>query len=279
MIPQFQSNGRAVVYIRVSTGRQAVSGLGLTAQRANCVREAKRLDLRMIQDHYEDRLTKPSDGIFVDAGESAYKLPLHKRPAGARLLATLQRGDTLIISRIDRAFRSVRDFILVVDDLTAKGIRVVIVSPKIDFGTAFGRALATLLAVLAEWESARKGERIRNALRAKKNRAATSPTSQKEHIESLPSDWRPSTPIARDAPGDIPGKVHVYIRCSHRTSAESGLGLLHQVNIAQEHSEQLTQRNLSLEIGDVLVDSAQSATTFKLVDRQAGKQLNAILKA
>ena len=279
MIPTFQSNSRAVIYIRVSTGHQAVSGLGLTAQRANCVREAKQLGLKLVQDHYEDRLTKPSEGVFVEAGESAYKTALAKRPAGERLLKTLQRGDTLIISRIDRAFRSVRDFIVQTAELTEMGVRLVVCSPKIDLATAFGRSLATLLATLAEWESARKGERIRNALRAKANRAATGPKAKSENIESLPSDWRPSTPLASDSPEQIPGKVYVYIRCSHRSSAESGLGLLAQARHAEEFAQQLTVTNPLLTEGGVIVDSAISAAGMPFKMRPGGRELDGQLTA
>ena len=47
----------------------------------------------------------PLDAVFVERGVSGSK-PLGERPEGARLLAALKSGDTVIAAKLDRMFRS-----------------------------------------------------------------------------------------------------------------------------------------------------------------------------
>jgi DNA invertase Pin-like site-specific DNA recombinase len=274
---KFQTNGNAVIYVRVSSIRQARSGLGLQAQRDNCVAEARKLGLILIEDHWEENAA-PSVGTFVDS-ESAYRKSFSEREAGGRVLEILKPGDTLIVSRLDRAFRNVKDFILISDMLTKQGVRLIVCYPKIDLGTAIGKAQAYFLAILAEWESARKGERISAALRVKANRELLKKSLPAEVHESLPSEYRPSQPEVAIDPTLKPGKIHFYIRCSHRDSTESGLGLIHQLDEARAFASRLIAENPRLELGEVFTDSSKSAWGFPLRDRHAGKLLNDAIRS
>ena len=58
--------------------------------------------------------------VFKDEGLSGATT---KRPALQRCLKALQPGDTLIVWKLDRLGRSLRDLITMLDDLRARGIR------------------------------------------------------------------------------------------------------------------------------------------------------------
>ena len=58
--------------------------------------------------------------IFTDDGLSGDTV---KRPALLRCLKALKRGDTLIVWKLDRLSRSVRDFVIMADDLKDRGIK------------------------------------------------------------------------------------------------------------------------------------------------------------
>jgi DNA invertase Pin-like site-specific DNA recombinase len=58
--------------------------------------------------------------IFEDKGISGSRV---KRPALLRCLKKLEHGDTLIVSKLDRLRRSLRDLITMLDDLRAGGVK------------------------------------------------------------------------------------------------------------------------------------------------------------
>lgn len=110
-----------------------------------------------------DRGQETSDGIFVDEAVSAYKVRLLQRPAGARLAARLQPGDMVVFPRLDRAFRGVSDFSVTIERWMKAGILIQFLMPNVDLTTAHGMAFAQVAAVFAQWESATKSERMKEA--------------------------------------------------------------------------------------------------------------------
>ena len=52
--------------------------------------------------------------VYVEAGVSG-AVPFAKRPEGRKLWAELRGGDTLVVSKLDRAFRSATDCLNVTD--------------------------------------------------------------------------------------------------------------------------------------------------------------------
>jgi DNA invertase Pin-like site-specific DNA recombinase len=277
---EFESNGKAAFYLRVSTEHQTESQLGLMAQSANVIRKMNELGLTPKDEHCDaSNVDPPRPGFFVDESVSAFKYPLKVRMAGKRLMPALEKGDSLIVSRLDRAFRSVVDFIETSTKLTQAGIRLVVCQPQIDLGTAIGRAQAQMLAVLAEWESARRGERISSALKVKResqNRVLR-PSEPKTNNE--PSEWRPSPPAMNGETSLSSGRVFISMRCSHRDSVESGLGLMVQLQIAKQFSDDMLERNSNLTWGGDFTDLAVSAASVELVKRPHGRKLDKELKS
>lgn len=105
------------------------------------------------------------DGFFIDRDVSAYKKPFLARPAGRRLSATLEAGDSIIFSRLDRAFRSVKDAVVSIDLWQNRAIHIHFIDPQVDLSTAHGRAFLQMSAVWAEFSSALHSERIREVAR------------------------------------------------------------------------------------------------------------------
>jgi hypothetical protein len=98
---------RTVAYLRVSTEKQADHGISLEAQRAKVIAYAALYDLELID-------------VIVDAGLSASTL---ERDGLNRALAMLRAGksDALLVVKLDRLTRSVRDLGILVERYFASG--------------------------------------------------------------------------------------------------------------------------------------------------------------
>jgi DNA invertase Pin-like site-specific DNA recombinase len=136
-------------YCRVSTGRQAEEGESLDVQRRQVEGYATMLGLQI-------------DHVYVERGVSGSK-PLSDRPEGARLLAVLQDGDTVIAPKLDRMFRSASDALAVGDDLKKRSISLHFIDLGGDVtGNGISKLVFTILSAVAEAERDRIRERIRD---------------------------------------------------------------------------------------------------------------------
>lgn len=142
---------RVVAYVRVSSEGQAEDGVSLAAQRARVEAYALAMDLDLV-------------GVEEDAGFSAKTLS--GRRGLARALAALEEGraDGLLIAKLDRLTRSVRDLGHLVDRYFASRWSLVSVSDSIDTRTAAGRLILNVLTSVAQWEREATAERTRDAL-------------------------------------------------------------------------------------------------------------------
>ena len=142
---------RVVGYIRVSTEGQADGGVSLDAQRAKLTAYCAALDLVLV-------------AVEADAGLSAKSL---ERPALQRALGMLRDGqaDALLVVKLDRLTRSVRDLGTLVEDYFAAGRWALLsVADSIDTRSAAGRLVLNVLASVAQWEREATAERTRDAL-------------------------------------------------------------------------------------------------------------------
>lgn len=74
------------------------------------------------------------------------------RPELKKALEYLRKGDKLVVYKIDRLARSIRDLHNIVHELDEKGIGVVFVKEQIDFSTPAGKFMFTMLGAVAEFE-------------------------------------------------------------------------------------------------------------------------------
>src|ERR1700733_6604891 len=109
---------RVIGYVRVSTEQQADGGVSLDAQRAKLTAYALAMDLDLLE-------------VVVDAGASAKSLA---RPGLQRALAALDAGaaDGLLVCKLDRLTRSVRDLGELVERYFADRFALLSVSDSID---------------------------------------------------------------------------------------------------------------------------------------------------
>lgn len=107
------------------------------------------------------------DLIWTDHGASGAKA---SRPAWDACRAALRAGDALVVVKLDRVGRSVRNLIDVAAELESKGVDFVVLDQGIDTSTASGKLLFHVLAAIAEFERDLVIERTRDGLAATKAR-------------------------------------------------------------------------------------------------------------
>jgi DNA invertase Pin-like site-specific DNA recombinase len=147
----------AVAYLRVSTDKQADSGLGLEAQRASVTAAAARLGLELREVH-------------VDAGVSG-SLSIAGRPVLMAAVGTLRRGDVFLVAKRDRLGRDVI-LVAMIERLIAKrGARVVSAAGEgTDNEDPSNVLMRRLIDSFSEYERLIIGARTKSALAAKRAR-------------------------------------------------------------------------------------------------------------
>jgi DNA invertase Pin-like site-specific DNA recombinase len=91
----------------------------------------------------------PPDRIYIDHGRSG---KLASRPELDRCLASLVEGDTLVITRLSRAARSLRNLLALTEDLHARGVGLKVLKQDIDTSTPTGRLVFHILAAIDEFQ-------------------------------------------------------------------------------------------------------------------------------
>lgn len=75
------------------------------------------------------------------------------------VLSYLRKGDTLVVTRIDRLARSLKDLQDIIHDLKGRGVHLQATEQPIDTSTAAGKAFLDMLGVFAEFETNLRQER------------------------------------------------------------------------------------------------------------------------
>ena len=142
-----------VIYLRVSTVGQVEDGVSLAAQESKARAWAE----------FNDYNVK---AVCTDAGISGKST--NGREGLQNALATVKKGDALVVYSLSRLARSTRDTIEISEQLSGKGVDLVSLSEKIDTTTAAGKMVFRMLAVLSEFERDQVSERTTAALQHKK---------------------------------------------------------------------------------------------------------------
>ncbi len=141
---------KVIGYVRVSTEDQAKEGVSLDAQeekiRAYCIVKSWELG-----------------GIYRDEGISGKSLD---RPGIQEVLKLIERKEVeaLIVYKIDRLTRSVKDLNFLVELFEKKAFSLVSLQESLDATTATGRLMMNLLASISQWEREVIGERTKMAM-------------------------------------------------------------------------------------------------------------------
>jgi DNA invertase Pin-like site-specific DNA recombinase len=109
-------------------------------------------------------------GCTVVRSEKVTGTSTEGREELATLLQFLREGDTLVVTRIDRLARSLRDLQNIVHDLRQRGVTLKATEQPIDTSTAAGKCFLDMLGVFAEFETnLRKERQMEGISRAKAN--------------------------------------------------------------------------------------------------------------
>jgi len=161
-IAEREGGGRWMPYVRVSTDRQELS---LIAQQER-VRKAHAYEIDMERVGAETAIHAP----FVDQ-DTSRSLPLFERPAGRRMLMELRRGDTVVVTRFDRAFGGPHDALGVINVLNRAGVSLTILDqPGFDTATPIGQMLVAMLGTIARIEIDAASQRTRDVQQSQRER-------------------------------------------------------------------------------------------------------------
>lgn len=144
------------------------------------------------------------------------------------LLDFLRAGDTLVVTRIDRLARSMKDLQDIVHELKGRGVSLKATEQPIDTGTAVGKAFLDMLGVFAEFETNLRKERQAEGIQAAKARGAYKdgkPRIDPEAVRKLTADGRRPAHIARQL-GISRGTVYRFMPAldPHASAIPKGVG-------------------------------------------------------
>ncbi|MFN3647605.1 MAG: recombinase family protein [Gemmobacter sp.] len=129
----------------------------------------------------------------------------------------IRKGDTLVVTRLDRLARSTRDLHNIAHTLTSKGVGLRVLEQAIDTTTPEGRMFFTMLSAVAEFETEIRKARQREGIGAALAKGVGSPfkgrpaTIEGEKVNALRAKGMTPTAIAK-APGVARSSVYRYLR-------------------------------------------------------------------
>jgi DNA invertase Pin-like site-specific DNA recombinase len=96
-----------------------------------------------------------------------------RRPSLDMAIKDLRPGDTLVVWRLDRLARSMRDLYSRLDDIFAAGAAFKSVTESFDFNTAIGKLYLAIAGAFAEFERQLISQRTKAGMQARKDRGHT----------------------------------------------------------------------------------------------------------
>lgn len=191
----------AVGYIRVSSQDQADSGLGLAAQKTAIEAECASRGWALT-------------AIHEDAGLSGKSVT--NRPGLAAALNDVENCGIggIVVAKLDRLSRSLKDFALIMERAQKRGWNLVCCDLGIDLSTASGEFMAGVMSSAAQWERRIISQRTKDALAEKRaqgvklGRPPTLPESVGERIVAARKDGEGWSAIARQLNAEHVATAH-----------------------------------------------------------------------
>ena len=141
-----------------------------------------------------------SAGCEVVREEKVYGTSLKGRSELNTLLEFLRKGDELVVTRIDRLARSMRDLQNIVYELTEKGVHLSATEQSINTSTPEGKCFLDMLGVFAEFETRLRHERQMEGIKKAKEKGVYKGRKQTldvAKIKELAADGLMKTEIAK----------------------------------------------------------------------------------
>ena len=154
-----------------------------------------------------EALTKAGcEKIFDDKISGSHS----ERPGLVKAMEMLRNGDTLVVWKLDRLGRSVKNLVNLVGELHKQGIHFKSLTDAIDTGTVSGRFFFHVMASLAEMEReltierTRAGLEIARKLGRKGGRKRLMTDSKIESAKKLLANGVPSRDVAKNLGVSVP---------------------------------------------------------------------------
>ena len=159
---------RAILYVRVSTDKQAKNGLSLEAQDAKLKAMAT---------------VRGDEVVDIVVDEESAKTGSLKREGVQRLLKMVKAGevDAVIVCKLDRLTRSLRDLADLLEVFDKHNVALVSVAESLDTRSASGRLVLNIMTAVSQWEREAIGERTQAVMDFKKSRG--------ERLGNTPYGW------------------------------------------------------------------------------------------
>jgi DNA invertase Pin-like site-specific DNA recombinase len=109
------------------------------------------------------------DKVFIDKITGT----LASRPKLDEALLVVREGDQLVITKLDRLGRSLKNLIELSDRLDSNGVGLVVLDQGIDTATPVGKMFFHILGAIAEFEHSLMTERTKQGLEAARARGRT----------------------------------------------------------------------------------------------------------
>jgi DNA invertase Pin-like site-specific DNA recombinase len=138
-------------------------------------------------------------GCTIIRAEKVSGTSLAGRTELETLLAFMRPGDALVVTRVDRLARSLRDLQNLVHELRERGVHLKAAEQPIDTSTAAGKAFLDMLGVFAEFETNLRRERQMEGIEAAKARGiykGRRATIKAEDVRALRAEGLGATEIA-----------------------------------------------------------------------------------
>ena len=110
----------------------------------------------------------PTENIYVESGVSGV-IDFNERPEGKRLISVLKSGDTIIFTKLDRAFRNVRNAFNTLHELKQIGVNVHFLDLGGEVtGNGIGAIVFAVMSAFSAFEKDRIATRIREVKQMQK---------------------------------------------------------------------------------------------------------------
>ena len=139
------------------------------------------------------------------------------------LLQFLRAGDTLVITRIDRLARSLKDLQDIVHELKEKSVTLRATEQPVDTSTAAGKAFFDMLGVFAEFETNLRRERQMEGIAAAKERGVykgRKPRIDPEEVKRLHADEKLSPSAIAKRLGIARSSVYRVLPMAEQTGSQ-----------------------------------------------------------
>ena len=146
------------LYGRHSTAKQSMTE---EVQRRQCEAYCQAFLLN------QDGVEMGEPGWLYDKAVSGSK-PLADRPEGQKLWVLAQPGDHIVVSKLDRAFRSIIDGAQTIQLFKSKGIFLHVLDVRVDTSTSMGRFVVNVMLAFAQLQRDYVSERTQEVIRLRK---------------------------------------------------------------------------------------------------------------